>query len=586
MTHYQQTAWDLKELFPSIDSPNLEKAFQQLEEKTAEFEKNRPLLTPEISAADFQQITVQMEEIVALASRLNGFAELSFAQNTQDQTAQGLVAKTAQFVSELQNKLLFFELWWKALDDAHARRLLQTAGDLQYYFEAMRSFKKHTLSEPEEKIINTKNVTGVTALNMLYDSITNRYVFHLKAGRKRLELNRAELMYYARDNDPNLRAAAYQELYRVYGSEAPILGQIYQTIVRDWRNENVQMRRFSSPMAARNLVNDIPDEAVNTLLEVCQKNTGIFQRFFKLKARLLKMDRLRRYDIYAPVSQSKKKYSFKKGVDLVLSAYKEFDPEIARLAKKVLDENHLDSEVRKGKMGGAFCATVNPGLTPWVLTSYLERSDDVSTLAHELGHAVHSLLADKHSVLNQSACLPLAETASTFGEMLLVDKLLKNEQNEAVKRDIIFEQLDGAYATIQRQAYFALFEKQAHQMILEGASVDALAAAYSKNLSDQFGDALEISDEFRWEWVSIPHIYNTPFYVYAYTFGQLLVLALYQQYKQEGKSFIPRYKALLAAGGSIAPVKILSEIGVNIFIPDFWQGGFDVVNSLVKQLEE
>ena len=223
----------------------------------------------------------------------------------------------------------------------------------------------------------------------------------------------------------------------------------------------------------------------------------------------------------------------------------------------VLDQKHLDSEVRKGKRGGAFCATVTPQLTPWVHVNYQGKPDDVATLAHELGHAIHSMLAFDHKMLTFHASLPLAETASTFGEMLLVDRLLADETDETVRRDLLFRQIDDAYSTIMRQAFFALFEREAHDLIHDGASVSALSEAYQKNLKRQFGDAVEVSDEFRWEWVSIPHFYRTPFYVYAYAFGQLLVFSLYRQYKAEGEAFKPRYLKILAAGGSAAPERIL-----------------------------
>ena len=241
------------------------------------------------------------------------------------------------------------------------------------------------------------------------------------------------------------------------------------------------------------------------------------------------------------------------------SPFKEFDPRFAKLAERVFAEDHLDAEVRKGKRGGAFCATVGPDLTPWVLLNYQGKADDVATMAHELGHAIHSMLAEKHTLFTQHACLPLAETASTFGEMMLVDRLLAEETDEAVKRDLLFRQVDDAYATIQRQAFFAMFEKEAHQMIVDGASVDELSEAYLKNLKAQFGSAVEVSDEFKWEWVSIPHIYQVPFYVYAYAFGQLLVLSLYKRYKEEGEAFKPKYINLLSAGGSEAPMKLLAE---------------------------
>ncbi len=202
----------------------------------------------------------------------------------------------------------------------------------------------------------------------------------------------------------------------------------------------------------------------------------------------------------------------------------------------MFEEDHLDSQVRKGKRGGAFCASLGPKLTPWVLLNYQGRAEDVATMAHELGHAIHAMLASEHSIFTFHSSLPLAETASTFGEMMLVDRLLAEESDEAVRRDILFRQVDDAYATIQRQAFFALFEKQAHEMVQQNASVDEMAAAYLENLKDQFGDAVELGDEFRWEWVSIPHIYDSPFYVYAYAFGQLLVLALYRQFQPGRRS--------------------------------------------------
>jgi oligoendopeptidase F len=220
-----------------------------------------------------------------------------------------------------------------------------------------------------------------------------------------------------------------------------------------------------------------------------------------------------------------------------------------------------------------------------VLVNYQGKVDDVSTLAHELGHAIHSMSAEHHTYYTQNACLPLAETASTFAEMLLVDKLLKEESDEAVRRDVLFRQVDDAYATIQRQSFFALFEKEAHDMINNNAQVDELCAAYTKNLKLQFGDAVDVSDEFKWEWVAIPHIYNVPFYVYAYAFGQLLVLSLYSQFKKEGESFKPRYMKILSTGGAQAPVELLKDAGIDVTKAAFWQGGFDVVSELVKQLE-
>jgi oligoendopeptidase F len=297
------------------------------------------------------------------------------------------------------------------------------------------------------------------------------------------------------------------------------------------------------------------------------------------------MDKLRRYDIYAPIAKSEKTVSFEEAVPLVMDSFAKFSPVVEQAARQVLEREHLDAEVRPGKRGGAFCYSVSPKLVPWVLTNYVGRINDVSTLAHELGHAVHSILAADHSVMTFHASLPLAETASVFGEMLVTDRLLQEEQDPAVKRDLLMTILDTAYATVQRQAYFSIFEKEAHARIAEGCTSDDLAGLYMQNLSDQFGDAVELSQFFAWEWIAIPHIYNTPFYTYAYSFGQLLVLALYHQYLSEGEFFVPRYLRLLAAGGSASPQDILTEAGLDISTPAFWQGGFDVLAGRLDQLE-
>ena len=583
---FDKSRWNLEDLFPSGDPKEIRSAMEKLEEKVAAFENYRGDLKKDISFEDFMAVIKDLEEITKLLRRIGGFAELWFTEDTQKQAAQTLVAETQQMSADMSNRIIFFDLWWKSLGDKTAEKLIREAGDYRYWLEEMRHFKPYTLSEPEEKIVNIKDVTGSSALTMLYDSFTNRYGFNLTVDGEEKEITRGELMAYVRMPNADLRAQAYQELFRVYGNDSSILGQMYQTLVRDWRNELIKLRGYKAPISARNLHNDIPDEVVDTLLDVCLQNAPIFQRFFKLKAKLLKIDKLRRYDVYAPVTASTKEYGIGMASELILDSFEEFNPRFAQMALKVIKENHVDSEVRKGKRSGAFCATVTPDLTPWILINYQGRADDVATFSHELGHAIHSLLASDHSVFTQHACLPLAETASTFGEMMLVDRLLEEEKDESVRRDLLFRQVDDSYATIMRQAFFAMFEKTAHEMTHKGSSVDELSEAYFENLENQFGDSLNIGEEFRWEWVSIPHIYHVPFYVYAYAFGQLLVLSLYKQFKEEGESFKPRYIKILSAGGAQAPMEVLSEAGIDIRQSSFWQDGFDVVDSLVSQLEE
>ena len=581
---YKQSPWSLSDLFPAQDSPQMKAAFDELDNKVVEFEALRPSLSAQIPAEAFMDAIRLLEAISRLANRIASFAGLSFAADTQDQAVLAFQSEIETRMALITNRTLFFSLWWKGLDESTATRLMAAAGDYRYWLEEIRHFKPFTLTEPEEKVINIKDVTGAVAIVNLYNTITNRYVFKLEVNGEVKELTRGELMVYVRGHDPALRAAAYQELYRVYGQDGPILGQMYQNLVRDWHNENLDLRHYANPMAVRNLSNDIPDDVVDTLLKVCQENIPVFQRFFQLKARWLGMEQLRRYDLYAPVVKTDKAYEFNQAADMVFDAFQLFDPKFASLAQRVLDQDHLDSQVRRGKMGGAFCSTVAPDITPWVLVNYQGKPDDVATLAHELGHAIHAQLAGDHSLFTFHSSLPLAETASTFGEMMLVDHLLSTDADPTVRQSLLFRQVDDAYATVMRQSQFALFERQAHAMVSKGATVDDLSTAYLDNLHQQFGDAMEVGDEFRWEWVSIPHIYHTPFYVYAYTFGQLLVLSLYQQYKAEGASFKPRYLSLLSAGGSKSPERILADAGVDMHSAGFWQGGFDVIRRLVDQL--
>jgi oligoendopeptidase F len=398
-------------------------------------------------------------------------------------------------------------------------------------------------------------------------------------------MTRDELGAYVRHPSPDVRAGVYQELYRVYGEQRLVLSQIYSNRVRDWHNESIQLRGYRDPIAVRNLANDIPDTVTDTLLSVTRQNNHLYQRYFKLKAKWIGMPRLRRYDVYAPLLQAEKRYEFGAAVELVLNSYRDFSPTLAEHARCVFVENHIDSELRTGKRGGAFCYSPLPKMAPWVLINFAGRARDVATLAHELGHAVHALMAQEHSVLTFHSSLPLAETASTFGEMLLTDRLLKDEDDAAVRRDLLADKIDDTYATIQRQAYFTIFERDAHRLVMENKSADEIAAHYLTNLQEQFGDALDIGDEFKWEWISIPHFYHVPFYTYAYSFGQLLALALYQRYRAEGKSFEPKYLKILASGGAEEPAKLLASVGIDMTSPAFWQGGFDFIAGLVDELE-
>jgi len=576
--------WDLSDLFPGLDSEAYRQARQAIEESLQAFEATRPNLTEALTPQGLFEILRLYDGLQRQVSRYLGFAYLRFAEDTQDPLAQTMRGRADQLAAEIGNRTLPFTLWWKALPEPRAQTLLGGAGDFRQWLINLRREAPFTLSEPEERVINLKDVSGRHALVGLYDTLTNRYTFEMTVDGAKRSLTRGELEAYRYRREPELRAASYRELLRVYAGERNVLGQLYQSLVRDWRNENVDLRRFASPLAVRNLGNDLPDEVVDTLLEVCRHKATVFQRFFRLKAEWLGVERLRRYDLYAPVGDSGRVYPMAEAVAEVMAAFEDFSPEAQRLAQRVLDEHHYDGQVRPGKRAGAFCATIEPALTPWVLQSYQGQPRDVATLAHELGHAVHASLASAHSALTQDATLPLAETASTFGEMLLIDRLLARDPDEEVRRALLFRQMDDNYATILRQAYFAVFEREAHARVAAGGQVDDLSDFYLETLREQFGDSIELSDDFRFEWLAIPHIYHTPFYVYAYAFGQLLVLSLYQEYREQGAPFIPRYLEILRAGGSDSPLGILDKAGVDIRRAAFWEKGFGVLERALEEL--
>ena len=582
---FKQSDWSLEDLLPASAGPAFKELLNQLKQQVRTLEDERDRLSPEMSHEAFRELMELSESIRTTQTRLMGYARLWFAEDTQSQTALAFLGRMEQLVTEIENRLLFFDLWWKGLEEDAAQRLLDKSGDYAYYLRTLRRFRPHTLSESEEKIINLKDVNGVDALVNLYEMISNRLTFQLEVDGEVREMTRAELSAHFRDPSAEMRAAAYRELYDVYSDQATVLGQIYNHRMRDWANENVTLRSFGAPIAVRNLANDIPDPVVETLLQVCRENMTLFRRYFRFKAAQLGREKLRRYDVYAPLGAAEKTYPFPDAADMVLDSLASFSTDLAAHARRVFDEHHLDSEIRSGKRGGAFCAGILPGVTPWVLVNYVGKISDVTTLAHELGHAVHAMMAEDHSIFTFHSTLPLAETASVFSEMLLTDRLLSQERDPDLRRQLLVTVLDDAYATIARQAYFVLFEKEAHREAVDGVTVDDLCALYLKNLEDQFGDAVEVSDDFRWEWTAIPHLYHTPFYCYAYSFGHLMVLALYQQYRDQGESFVPRFLNILAYGGSRSPEDIIREAGFDMASADFWQGGFDVLEDLLDELE-
>ena len=578
----QQISWDLTHVLPATKGPEFQRMLDELEAKVKHVESFRGCLDEAVrTPADLVDLVEVRTQIRELASRLGYWGHLSFSVDTTDASVKSYMARMDELTTDVGNRIRFVDLWWKALPEDRARALMPEDPELRYFLERVRAYKDHTLSEAEERVVSLKDVTGAVAMDRLREIITSSFRF--KDPKTGKTITQSELTRYVHDPDPAIREAAYQELWRVYGENEGALTYLYQTVVTDWANENLKLRHYPSPISVRNKDNDVPDEAVETLLQVCRDNRELFHRYFMWKGKRLGLEPMSRFHIYAPLRKDTLQIPYETARDKVLRVFETFSPRIGSEARKVFEENHVHVYPAPNKRGGAYCATVTSRMTPYVFMNYTGDANSVKTLAHEMGHAIHSLLArDRHPLVAHST-LPMAETASVFAEMLLHRELMK-EADEETRAAILSDKIGEMYATVMRQAYFVIFEKNAHKAFMEGATADEVSDQYLQDLREQFGP-VEVPEAFKREWTYIPHIYASPFYCYAYSFGMLLSLGLYRMYEEQGDSFIPKYEALLAAGGSAPPADICAKVGVDIRSREFWQKGFDVIRDMVDELE-
>ncbi|HXW36536.1 MAG TPA: M3 family oligoendopeptidase [Nitrososphaerales archaeon] len=587
---FEKKRWNLKDVLPDHKGEEFERTLAGVEKAAKSLEALRPML----SNFTRQEVDEQMlwaESLKRSMHRLRAYASMLFASDTGDEEARALLDRVVELSASIENRVLFLELFWIGLDDARAESILPANADYAHYLKTLRKLRPHALEEKVEQAINIKNTTGFVGWVLHYEKLVSGFEFGLAVrGRPVLDpsgkpkrFTGSEISKFFVSSDPDEREASYRSHLATFGEKGPIIGDVYRTLVRDWRNENVELRKYKTPISPRNLENDVADETVEALLSVCRKNAPVFQQFFEMKAKVLKMPAMARYHIYAPVADEGKKYSYPDAVSMVLTAYSDFDRRFGELAYRVFDSDHVDSEERKGKQSGAFCYAVSPDLVPYMHLNYAGTLRDVYTLAHETGHAIHDQLASKHSVFTYSPTLVMAETASVFGEMVLFDRFMRSESDPAIKKAMLIDKISSTYATIGRQAYFVIFEKDAHEMVSKGATTPELCSVYLANLREQFGESVEVPDEFRWEWTAIPHIFHTPFYCYSYAFGNLLSLALYDAYTREGKDFVPKYEKILSYGSAASPPDILAEVGVDISSESFWQAGFDVIRRMVDE---
>ena len=587
----KKAEWNLDDI---VRLDEFERLYKTARTEIAQFDEYFTKMQPSMSAEDFAAFTYHHERCVEHIHRLSSRPELMEAANQKDTQAIKLKNQVKDLEVFFSEKIQPISLWLKGkkigdkvvLDDKNAARLFAANKDLEYVYTYSRKMGKYSLDENSENILTAKDANGVRVITDLRDMIETELVYHFKpkSGKSKKIKNNAELSSYTYSPDPIEREAAFRARFEQYDKNIDKFFVAYQAIVKDWGYES-RLRGFKSPISMRNVANHIDDAAISTLIDVCSNNTKVFQDYFKFKARRLGMQKLTRFDLYAPLGNSTQSYTYEQAKDLVEQTFRGFSSGFATKAKQIISENHIDSHPDDNKRGGAFCMTIAPSVTPYVLLNYADKMRDVSTLAHELGHGIHSLYANKHSISAQHPNLPLAETASTFGEMILFEAILSTTSDAESKRNLLSDKLADSYATICRQNFIVKFEIDAHEAIKRGVEESDLSKMWLDNLNEQFGDSVEVDELFRHEWAYIPHIIHTPFYCYSYNFGELLSMALYKRYKDEGESFVPKVEAILTAGGSEDPAKILGSVGIDMASVDFWQGSFEILKTWMSELE-
>jgi oligoendopeptidase F len=566
-----------------------------IKDDTKKIQGFRSRLSPDMPIEAFREIVMLGESLNEKMARVSSYASLLSSGDIKSQKAMKYSSMLDTLGLEVSDAIRFFSHWMKGknvdgmktLDDANAKRLFAAIPELEYPMGYARLAARHTLPEREESIIEKKEANGIDVVSELYDEITNDFTFILNIrGRKKRIGNAEELLKVTSSPDREVRKAAYDALLETYRNNREKIFTIYSAIAKDWRID-CGMRDFSSSMSARNFANHVPDAAVDALMASCEANAPLFHRYFGIKAKLLGIDKLERHDVYAPVKTTReRRHSYAEARRMVFDSLNNFSPSFRKKAESVIKANHIDVYPRKDKRHGAFCAAIAPNVIPYVLLNYSSRRRDVSTLAHELGHAVHDIYSSRLPISAMQATLPLAETASTLSELVLFGRMLEKAEGDG-KIGMLSEKICESWATIIRQCYFVKFEKAAHERIYgENINEEELSSLYYETTKPQFGDSVTFNGAFRHEWCQIPHIFHVPFYCYAYSFGELLSFALYSRYKKEGTSFISSIEKILSAGSSRSPEALLEEIGIDILDRRFWDSGFDVPKGWISEMEK
>ena len=584
-------AWDLRDLYASIDDPQIDRDLDDAATRAASFEgKYRARIdTPGGPSVELlAESVVELESLSEQMDRPIIFASLVHAARTDDPRHGALLARTREKRTEINKHLIFFDLEWVKVDDAVAKKLLDAPALARYkhYLEQKRVWKPHYLSEPEEKILEEKSVTGRAAFVRLFDETVSSLRFTYTIHDKGETISLQQVLAKLYDSDRAVRAAGAEALTQGLKANSHLLTYILNTLVLDHRSD-CTLRKFDNVMGPRHLANEISQDVVDALMTACERHQDLVQRYYRLKGRLLGLETLYDYDRYAPLFSDLPACDWPTARRLVGESYEAFSPEAGAVVREFFDKRWVDAAPSPGKRGGAFSSSAVPSAHPYILMNFTDKLRDVMTLAHELGHGLHQYLSRPVGYLQCDTPLTTAEMASVFGEMLTFRRLQEVYPDARTRLALLCGKIEDGFATVFRQVVLTRFEQALHRERREKGELttERINEIWIDANRPMHGDVVTLTDGYGWWWSYIGHFIHSPFYCYAYAFGELLVLALVQKYRQEGAAFVPRYLAMLSSGGSEAPHALVAKLGVDVNDPGFWELGLRLLGDMVGEAE-
>jgi oligoendopeptidase F len=584
-TGAEEVAWDLSDLYSSLDDPRIDSDFAAADAAAEAFRGRYYGKVATLSASDLADAIAEVERIESQATRALYFAHLSFTTDMADTARGALVAKLREKGAALSTKLLFFGLEWAAIDDDTAAAVLQDPAldHWRHWLSAQRVFRPFLLSEPEEKILTEKSVSGVSSWSRLYEEVLGGIRVELEGEPEPVALETAMSRLFHSDRD--VRRGVAEGVTEALQPTLRTRTFIFNTILLDKFIDD-RLRGYPTWITSRNLENETSDDAVQALIDAATSRYDIPQRYYRLKAKLLGLERLEHYDRFAPVAEDASKTPWGDARRVVVDAYTSFSGEAGAAVERFFDEGWIDAPVRPDKRHGAFCAVNVPGVHPYVFMNYTGDRRSILTLAHELGHALHGSMSQPLGYLNASTPLTTAETASVFGEALTCKQMLANESNPKARLDLLTGKLEDGIATTFRQITMNRFENLVHNERREQGelSPDRLGELWMDCQTALFGDSVGIDGYDAW-WSYIPHFTNTPGYVYAYAYGYLFALAIFRSYQREGDAIVGPYLDLLRAGGSKSPEELARMVGLDLTDPSIWASGIEAMADDLDEAE-